>query len=288
MDIKLFPEILFQAGRHGKPVSAFRLWFIAKDFNPGGSGFIPAKAFRQHLHGLGVNRQTAMRWLEQALALGLLFKGGEVYRIASWQEGARIAGVRKLMGAVKVERKLFLAKGWLAICWAAYLQHFRSMIARQTLEELTGVPPRTQLEYERKTGVINQANYATYGKVLDNPGLAIRLFAQPGHYTCRGEMRRRLPNSRDCKQIEGISLANKGRLKHINRALDQVAGSPMTNVPILRLYCESPKQTKKALKKQKVWEGNPKERVGFIYEYALPKGRTAMQATKRIYNAIAL
>ena len=44
--IKIFPEIIFRAIHSNKPGGAFRVWFIAKDFNSGGCGAIPAKAFR--------------------------------------------------------------------------------------------------------------------------------------------------------------------------------------------------------------------------------------------------
>ena len=34
--IKVFPDIIFSALKHHQPASAYRLWFIAKDLNPGG------------------------------------------------------------------------------------------------------------------------------------------------------------------------------------------------------------------------------------------------------------
>ena len=43
--IKIFPEIIFKAIHNNKPVDAFRLYFIAKDFNSRGCGAIPARAY---------------------------------------------------------------------------------------------------------------------------------------------------------------------------------------------------------------------------------------------------
>ena len=219
------------------------------------------------------------------------------------------------------------------------------MIARATLsksasrESLTSVPPRTQYEYERKAEVINKANYASYGRINDNPELAIALYGQPGHYSKAGEIRQRLPNGRivrvasecewlratshECTTYEscashiarmhvsgetgeekGVRLANKGRLKKINQALDQVDGSlestpsycewlPATShvcklqeqfarrnfrtpisgeigdlQPIYPLYSSNPRQTKRVMRKLKKLDDDPRSRPGFIYQHA--------------------
>ena len=246
-----------------------------------------------------------MRWIEQALALGLLQREGSadaaVYRIASWQRGAALAGVSRLMPPVLVEREALLAKGWLAVCWAAFLLRFDGLVSRAALEALSGVHARTQVAYEHAAGVINRANYASYGKVPDDPELAtgglpaaVGLAAKAGHYFKRGELRRRLPNSRDCSNIQTIRLTGRGRIKAINRALEIVAGSPqlcsqpVANSPSvfelepLRLYCTSEKQTKQARHQHKKWQGDPRERVQFRFEFA------HWHNGKGIFSAVAL
>lgn len=280
--IKLFPEVLFQASRHNQPATAYRLWFLAKHFDKPGCGFIPAKAFRQHLHALGIPRQTAERWLTQSLALGLLTHSGSVYALASWQAGAALAGISRLKCPVRIASEKLLGKGWLAVCWAAFLLHFEGMIARQTLQQLTSVPPRTQIEYEHQAGVINTSNYASYGKVADSPELALKLFGQPGHYTRAGEIRRRLPNSRNLSAVAGISLAARGRLKHINEALELVDSSQTVDVSHLPLYSRNPKQTKRFRRRHKKSDVHPKQQLAFIFELLKPFPRCG------VYQAVAI
>ena len=224
--LKIYPEILFRAIHRNKPVGAFRVWFIAKDFDIGGCGFIPAKAFRQHLRALGIPKQTLYRWLEQAGRLGLITWQDKVYRLTSWQNGAIAAGVSRLARAVLIPKERFLSKGRLAWCWAGIILHHKGMISRAALEALSGVPARTQLEYEKKAGVQNKANYASYGRPENNPEVAIGVIDLPGHYGKGGEVRRRLPNSRE---VSEVSLANKGRLKQINRALYSVRAASSLN-----------------------------------------------------------
>ena len=86
--IKIFPDIIFSALKHHQPASAYRLGFIAKDFNSGGCGAIPAKIFRQYLKHIGIPSQTFYRWLDQANTLGLITRHGTYYWLASWQDGA--------------------------------------------------------------------------------------------------------------------------------------------------------------------------------------------------------
>lgn len=267
--IRLFPEILFHAARHNLPATAYRLWFLAKHFDIPGCGFIPAKAFRQHLLSLGIPRQSLMRWIDQALAIGLLVRSGEVYAIASWQAGAARAGVTHLQRPACILQDKLLEKGWLATCWAAYLLHFNTLVSRQTLQELTSVPPRTQIAYEHQAGVVNHSNYANFGKVEDNPELAIQLYGQPGFYIRGGELFRRLPNDRNFWAVEGISLESRGRLKHINKALDQVDGSRVDKVFTLPLYSRCAKQTKRFMNKHRRFKGDNKLRPDFIYELHL-------------------
>ena len=279
--IKVLPDFIFSALKHHQPASAYRLWFIAKDFNYGGCGAIPAKVFRQYLKSIGIPKQTFSRWLEQANTLGLITRHGTYYWLASWQDGAALVGLERLNRPVEIPKERFLTKGWLAWCWAGYLLQFKGPVARATMENMSGVPARTQYEYERKAEVINKANYASYGRIVDDPERAIRLYKQPGHYSKDGENRRRLPNSRE---VQEIVFANKGRLRYINQALievvgsqGQVASSHIARMTIsgeigeqkqtYRLYCENHKQTKKSRRKLKNWEGNVRERPDTLYEH---------------------
>ncbi len=262
--VKLFPELLFQAIHAHQPVTAYKLWFLAKRFDQPGCGFIPAKTFRQHLKGLGIPRQTIARWLAQAEALGLIGLEGKVYRLCSWQSGAMRAGCERLARPVYVPISVFLKRGWLAHCWAGYLLRFKGLVSRETLYKLSSVPPRTQQAYENQARVINQFNYASYGSVEDNPDLAIKLYGQDGHYTKQGQLRRQLPNSRI---ISGVSLANKGRLKQVNGALCVKEDSSPNFAHTQRCYSHTPQQTKRAVRRDRKKDIHPRERIGFIYEF---------------------
>ena len=262
--LKLFPELLFKAIHTGQPVTAYKLWFLAKGFDQPGCGFIPAKAFRQYLHSLDIPRQTITRWLGQAETLGLITPLGKVYGLCSWQAGAMKAGCERLARPVNLPLSVFIAKGWLSHCWAGYLLRFKGLVSRQTLYKLSGVPPRTQQAYENQAQVINQFNYASYGSVQDNPELAIKLYDQDGHYTKQGQLRRQLPNNRI---VSGISLANKGRLKQVNGALCVKEDSSPSFAHTQRRYSHTPQQTKRAIRRDRKKDIHPRERIAFIYEF---------------------
>ena len=264
--IKVFPEVIFLAIRHNRPVGAFKLWFIAKGFD-NGSGFIPAKDFRHYVNSLGVNDKTYYRWLDQAIELGLIDRvkdNKQVYRLTAWERGKAIAGINgDLLRAVNIPLKQFVAKGWLSILWAGFLKHFEGKpISRATLERLTGVPARTQLSYETKAQVRAKANYATYGLAPETIERALEFMPivyRPGHYVTQGgEYRRRLPDTRIAPNE--VSLANVGRLKRINQAL-YTEGSSQA---IYRLYTENAKQTKRAMRG--IRRTDEIERPDFIYE----------------------
>jgi len=262
--VKLFPELLFKAIHTGQPVTAYKLWFLAKRFDQPGCGFIPAKAFRQHLKNLGIPRQTITRWLAQAEALGLITLTGKFYAICSWQSGAIKAGCERLSRPINLPLSVFLKRGWLSHCWAGYLLRFKGLVSRETLHKLSSVPPRTQQAYENQAHVINQFNYASYGSVEDNPELAIKLYDQDGHYTKQGQLRRQLPNSRI---VSGVSLANKGRLKQVNGALCVKEDSSPIFAHTQRRYSHTPQQTKRAIRRDRKKDIHPRERIGFIYEF---------------------
>lgn len=279
--LKCHPEMIFAARHHHLPAIAWRTWFLAKGFDRGGSGFIPPQPFRQHLAVLGVSPSCISRWLAQAQGQGLLWQEEEVFALASWQQGAALAGLGRCMRAVCLPRDKILHTGWLAWCWAGVLAHFPNPISRQALQALTGVPPRTQQAYERAAGVVNHPNYAHYGSVSENPELAIHFYGQPGHFTRQGQLYQRLPNHR---QAKGVCLAGIGRLDIINRALAEVAGSPhgemfpkpLTPLPRpVRLYCATYRQVKRSLRRLSQMHTRP--------AYLFLRGR--LVRGRRIYHA---
>jgi len=250
--IKIYPEIILKAINNNKPAGAFRLWFIAKSFDRGGSGFIPGKAFRRYLKGLGIPRGTYTRWISQAIDLGLIgrtrtIRGGQVYALVSLDQGAMLAGVTSLLKHVRVPLERFTNKGWLAWVWAAYLKHFEGkLISRGTLEKLSGVPARTQYGYEKQAGVKSKAHFANYGDPSRDPDHAMAIDGKRGIYGRAGMTCKRLPDSRT---VEGVQIGGKGRTKKANQKIAALLNLwSSSQKRFEKLYCQTYEQLKKANK----------------------------------------
>jgi len=262
--MKLYPSILVQAEANRQPLGGYRVWFLAKHWHKA-SGYIPDKKFKEYLKELGIAKSSYSRWIKEAYELGLFQQVGKLIKLASWTSASKLAGCKKLDNPVEIEIDKFINAGWKAFVWACFVENHKGIVSRATLQELSGgVPERTQRERERQEGVENQANYACFGKVKDNPEQAISVYGEPGYYQQAGEIRRRLPNSRT---IPGcVQQAKKGRLKKINQALAELFSSDATssNLPIYRLYSDSAKQTKRI--KQRDKKSNALGRPERIYE----------------------
>jgi len=268
--MKIIPEIIFQAKTNKRPSGAFRLWFLAKDYDQGGSGFIPARDFRRYLRSLGIPRQTYYRWLARAYALGLIEDQGRVYRLAAWEYGVIAAGIEDpdnlLSRMVNIPVDQFVNKGWLSYVWKGFAKHFEGqIITRATKEKITGVPARTQRAYEIKAAVKSKSNYADMGDPSKNPKNAIAIDKKRGIYGKNGRTRRRLGNS--YKRINGVLLvSNTKAVKERLRRLTEQEGSQ--NRQIQRLYCKNEKQTKTAIAQSRKWE-DPKTRTDFVYRHVM-------------------
>lgn len=252
--MKIYPEIILKASNANKPVGAFRVWFIAKDYDTGNSN-IPAKAFRHHLRSLGIDRATFYRWIRQAIELGLLSyhktpQGVKVYSLTSWERGAALGGVTSLLKPVNVPLERFTNKGWLSWVWACYLKHFEGkLISRATLKKLSGVPERTQQGYERQAWVTSKAHFANYGDPSRDPEHAITIDGKRGIYGKAGMTRRRLPDSRT---VEGVKMGSRGRTKKANKKIAALLLMRCSSQKHFeRLYCETYQQLKKANRAKK-------------------------------------
>lgn len=258
--IKLLPEIIFEANAKNKPLGAYRVWFLAKEFD-NGNGFIPKKDFKRHLKSLEIPTSTLHRWLDQAIELGLLQINGESYKLESWHGAARSVGVNRVLRFTKIPLDRFIRPHWQAWVFASYLTHFDGKpIARGTLEKLTGIPPRTQLEYEKHTSIEKTANYADICDREKNPDLAIEAMDFPGYYRAGSRIRKRLPNT---YKTNGVLLANKGRTKQINKALSNEVSSQNT---CYSLYCLNNQQRRRNIRKIQRDE-NSKTRPFMIFQH---------------------
>lgn len=262
--MKIYPSILVQAEANGQPLGGYRVWFLAKHWHKA-SGYIPSKKFKEYLKELGIAKSSYHRWIKEAYDLGLFQQVGKLIKLAGWTSASKLAGCKKLDNPVTIEIDKFINAGWKDFVWACFVKNHEGIIARATLQELSGgVPERTQRERERQAGVENQANYASFGKVKDHPEQAYSVYGEQGYYQQAGEIRRRLPNSRTVPEC--VEQAKKGRIKKVNQALAELflCDATSSNLPIYRLYSDNAKQTKRI--RQKDRKQDDRNRPDRIYE----------------------
>ena len=274
--MKVFPSILVQAEANEQPLGGYRVWFLAKNWHKA-SGYIPSKKFKEYLKELGIAKSSYHRWIKEAYDLGLFQQVGKLIKLASWTSASKLAGCKKLDNPVTIEIDKFISAGWASFVWAGFLKNHEGIIARATLQELSGgVPERTQRYRERRAGVRNHANYASFGKVKDHPEQAYSVYGEQGYYQQAGEIRRRLPNSRTVPGC--VQQAKKGRKKKVNKALAELFMSDATssNCRVYRLYSDNYKQTKRI--RQQDRKSDDLSRPDQIYE----------RTKKGVYYAVSL
>lgn len=262
--MKIYPSILVQAEANGQPLGGYRVWFLAKQWHKA-SGYIPGKKFKEYLKSLGLAKSSYHRWIKEAYDLGLFLRAEKLIKLASWKKAGELAGCKKLDNPVTIEIDKFISAGWVSFVWAGFIKNHEGIIARATLQELSGgVPERTQRYRERRAGVRNHANYASFGKVKDHPEQAYSVYGEQGYYQQAGEIRRRLPNSRTVPEC--IQQAKKGRKKKVNKALAELFSSDATSSSgrVYRLYSDSAKQTKRIQQRDR--KSNDLGRPAMIYE----------------------
>jgi len=261
--MKVFPSILVQAEANEQPLGGYRVWFLAKDWHKA-SGYIPSKKFKEYLKELGIAKSSYHRWIKEAYDLGLFQQAGKLIKLASWKKAGKLAGCPAIERPANIELDKFIGDGWLSYIWAGFLTNHEGIIARATLQELSGgVPERTQRYRERRAGVKNHANYASFGKVKDHPEQAVSLYGEQGYYQQAGEIRRRLPNSRTVPEC--VQQANKGGIKRINQWLAEFSCDiTSSNHKVFRLYSNDYKQTKSIKRTDR--KSDDRNRPDQIYE----------------------
>lgn len=254
--MRIYPDLVFSAEQKRVSVSAFRVWFLAKDFCKGGAT-VPVKLFKAHLQGLGAKESTYNTWIREALALGLLKgEGGKkrpvYYRLVSWVDGARLAGVKGGLGwAIEIPAEKLLISSWKSEVWAGRLLQVRNRttttakisrdhngqavitkqvktakpVSRRTLEKITGVKRRTQQNREKRANVRQKQNilihegkrggFLPYGAIDDQPEMMI---------TSGGVPVEQLPNSRVIPSYIKRSKS-RSRTRKVNKALKALCES---------------------------------------------------------------
>jgi len=279
--VKLYPEIILKAANNNKNVGAFKLWILAKSYDRG-CGAIPAKRFRRYtFHQLGIPRASFYRMLKAALELQLITYDGDFYHLAAWDKGAMISGVAKLIRPVYMPLDDFINKGWLSNVWKAFVRHFAGRnISRAALQELTGVPARTQREYESQAGVKTTACFADMGDPSKDPENA---FAIEGAFYggWDGHTRRRISNRYEAPQEpDGYYLANKGNTRRRNRKLEesQTVGGIQKTTYEERIYCEDAKQLKQAKKQNRKADAKTRPDILYLFRFRTRSGKGVFSA----------
>ena len=246
MEITVIPNILNKARQAGLSVRAFWVWQFLKHHCKAG-GTIPEQVVKELLKATGFCRASCYKWLSEAVKIGLLSllvgrKGITYYKIASWAEGAKIAGLDHVGKSVTIPLEMYLSRSWMPHIWAAYrlqvggrdekvaklsrdhgeavltvIERKAKPISRATLTEISGVSRRAQQYREKKAGVEQVENY-----LIGRRGMGYQPYGHdkehPEHHVHCGEERLRLPNSVKVQYVIKLSESNS-RTRRINKAL---------------------------------------------------------------------
>lgn len=251
MLITVRPDIITKAQENGLPVRAFWLWHYAKHLCKAG-GTIPEQALKDSLKAIGISKSSRCDWLNDTVKIGLFtlevsYRTGLVYyKLASWAEGAKIAGVERLGNSITMELGEFTSGSWKPEIWAGRLLQLRGRdekvakisrdkrhadggavlivqerkakpISRKTLTEITGVSRRAQQYREKRAGVEQVENY-----LIGQSGMGYQPYGHdkehPAHHVHGGQERLRLPNSKAIP--DRIQLSNsRGSTRRANKRL---------------------------------------------------------------------
>ena len=132
----------------------------------GGSGKIERARLQAEAEALGVKRSTFYLWLADARAAHILNQSGEYLYLASQAKLSAIFLCNTIdEHKTTIPARLLFKAGWKAIIWAAYVKANHSSVigydnklqkvysgdtvSRRTLENVTGVKPRTQRRHNQ-------------------------------------------------------------------------------------------------------------------------------------------
>jgi len=207
-----------------------------------------------------------------------LERSGDNLKRAGLARAAVILGVEHVKRPVNMPLDKFVKKGWLAWVWAGWLLiqgHLDKPISRAALRDLSGIPERTQLEYEKKAGVINHHNFAKHeGINTIEQFYDLSIIKGRPIFDYQGQVLERLPNSRELGN-EHIQAAPKGRTRRANSRLKDLlnTGGQDHKQTITRRYCQGEKQAEAVLKRITNLKNKGAHSLpGWIYQAADIKG----------------
>jgi hypothetical protein len=131
----------------------YRLYALARSLDPDGSGHVDSSVLKAAALQLGVRPRTFAAWMSGALSSGMFEKRhGGILRIPSQAKVLRLLGGREIdKSKVIIPLKSLFKNGWRSRVWAAYLKanHNGKPISQKKLEDITGIPVRTQKSLSR-------------------------------------------------------------------------------------------------------------------------------------------
>jgi hypothetical protein len=287
--MKIYPDILLNA-KNETDGGAIRLWSIAKHLNPGGCGAIPYKSLRKYsLTILKLKRGTFDIWISRAIYRGLITREGKNIKMASVAKVASLYGLKKISRPIYIGIARLINHGWSAYVWNGWLQSAGMMNkprSRYVFETSSGIKPRTQLNYENKSNVINHANYAKHLEEasLENCWELKANQGRPIFLYCGKEIYERLPNTRE-SNIPDLKPASRGRIKRINsdlKRINQVRNlskyGGQDSLELMRIYCASREQKKSCLAKIRKLSIQDRKTPDWIYS----AGRKGFWVAERV------
>ncbi|MCA9873057.1 MAG: hypothetical protein KC441_05365 [Anaerolineales bacterium] len=259
--VKLYPDIALGMLRQ-EQTAVGRIWLLLRALDPQGRGWLYVDDVRAMLSRKG----STLRVCGWRRMRSLLQEGEGTF----WQRDKTriwLYSTARVATSLNVPRlthwpvylPLTVLSAGIGTVKAHFYASFHSgrrggkPISRDTLENITGIPGRTQRVYEKVAGVVTQHNIAI-GERYTPENVQKRAwlhgnacFGFTDHHGCQGPKKRRyiawhLPNS-----YEGCHRRSpKGRMKKINRQIDLVNRRAQGNGMRKRLFYANGAQAAKA------------------------------------------
>ena len=249
--MKVYPLIGLAAIQAGKSGS-FLAWVIARNMDDGSGRFLKAKLFQAiEKHR---TKRTRERWIKESLQLGILSvsRCGKYFSYISVDKVARVYQAPSIVTPIWIKEDDLFSPGWHGLLWAGYLEsrNPEQPISRATLEQITEVQRRTQINLEKcNDHIVKYSSQSMLGKVSDpekafkelqnNPDQSVRIQGN--------KIIKQLPNT---YTAQGIKQAKKGSTRNyrnlLNISLTKSQRDPDNKI---RIYFKNPKQALKNSRK---------------------------------------
>jgi len=278
-DIKAWPLVIL-AGMRSNHGGSARLYFLIRALDKPGRGLVKRADLFAYLAELAVDTRQRRRWLRDALDLGLLAEKGlhgePVYFYPSLGRAALLLGCDRVGKPAELRAAELARSGWRAVVWAGFLATLNNKpMSQEQKAALTGIAPRVQRLYQAAIPGQVQKNFAYTTFTPEQVAGVKELQGRAVFVSHSGRVLQRLPDTRIVPLSVSRSLA-RGRSKKaqamINQSLSQ--GRQGQEI-IIRLFCESPKQTKASQARLK-GDAIPPWEVQEVFEHLTTGPRAAM------------